>query len=117
MKNTEPVPLHGAAPSPDVQQQHQPYSHTPEKKQHLEQQHQSGGTAPAGGLTDLEAAIVGIEKRNWRYQGTKEKAIRALGITPISYYQRLNTMIETPRVVAAEPLLTARLRERREEHR
>ena len=64
-------------------------------------------------LSPLERAIIGIEKRRWKYQGSKEKTIGALGITPIAYYQKLNTMIDDPRVIAAEPILTARLREHR----
>ena len=52
-------------------------------------------------LSPLERAIIGIEKRRWKYQGSKEKTIGALGITPIAYYQKLNTMIDDPRVIAA----------------
>ena len=66
-------------------------------------------------LSPLERAIIGIEKRRWKYQGSKEKTIGALGITPIAYYQKLNTMIDDPRVIAAEPILTARLREHRDQ--
>ena len=66
-------------------------------------------------LTDLERAMIALEKRHWKYQGTKEKAITALGLTPIAYYQKLNTMIDDPRVIAAEPILTARLREHRDQ--
>ena len=32
-------------------------------------------------LTDLERAMIALEKRHWKYQGTKEKAITALGLT------------------------------------
>ena len=66
-------------------------------------------------LSPLERAIIGIEKRRWKYQGSKEKTIGALGITPSAYYQKLNTMIDDPRVIAAEPILTARLREHRDQ--
>ena len=65
-------------------------------------------------LTDLERAMIALEKRHWKYQGTKEKAITALGLTPIAYYQKLNTMIDSQRVIAAEPLLMHRLREVRD---
>ena len=30
-------------------------------------------------LSPLERAIIGIEKRRWKYQGSKEKTIGALG--------------------------------------
>ena len=65
-------------------------------------------------LTDLERAMIALEKRHWKYQGTKEKAITALGLTPIAYYQKLNTMIDSQRVIAAEPILMHRLREVRD---
>ena len=53
--------------------------------------------------------MIALEKRHWKYQGTKEKAITALGLTPIAYYQKLNTMIDSQRVIAAEPILMHRL--------
>ena len=65
-------------------------------------------------LSPLERAIIGIEKRRWKYQGSKEKTIGAWGITPIAYYQKLNTMIDSQRVIAAEPILMHRLREVRD---
>ena len=65
-------------------------------------------------LTDLERAMIALEKRHWKYQGTKEKAITALGLTPIAYYQKLNTMIDSQRVIAAEPILMHRLHEVRD---
>lgn len=65
-------------------------------------------------LTDLERAMIALEKRHWKYQGTKEKAITALGLTPIAYYQKLNTMIDSQRVIAAEPILMHHLREVRD---
>ena len=65
-------------------------------------------------LTDLERAMIALEKRHWKYQGTKEKAITALGLTPIAYYQKLNMMIDSQRVIAAEPILMHRLREVRD---
>ena len=83
----------------------------------------ASGTRETGGktentrksaLTDLERAMIALEKRHWKYQGTKEKAITALGLTPIAYYQKLNTMIDSQRVIAAEPILMHRLREVRD---
>ncbi len=71
---------------------------------------------PAEGLLDeLETGIISIEKRRWKYPGAKEQAIRTeLGLSPIAYYQRLNTMIDNPRIIAVEPALTRRLREHRD---
>lgn len=65
-------------------------------------------------LTARERAIIDIEKRRWKYQGSKEKAIGRLGLTPVAYYQKLNVMIDDPRIIAAEPLLTGRLRAHRD---
>lgn len=51
-----------------------------------------------------------------RSLGAKEDAIKqSLGLTPIRYYQRLNVAIDTPEMMAAFPLLTARLRRKRDE--
>ena len=67
-------------------------------------------------LTEVEAGILSIEKRQWKYPGTKEQAIRAeLDMAPIAYYQRLNQMIDDPRIIAAEPALTRRLRDFRDQ--
>lgn len=62
-------------------------------------------------LTDQERAILDIEKKRFKYQGSKEQAIRKrLGLTPIAYYQQLNALIDNPRAIAAEPALTRKLR-------
>lgn len=51
-----------------------------------------------------------------RSLGAKEDAIKqSLGLTPIRYYQRLNVAIDTPEMMEAFPLLTARLRRKRDE--
>lgn len=67
--------------------------------------------SPACQLTDQERAILDMEKKRFKYQGSKEQAIsKYLGLTPIAYYQQLNALIDTPRAIAAEPALTRRLR-------
>lgn len=66
-------------------------------------------------LTEQERAILELEKKRFRYQGSKEQAIqKKLGLSAVAYYQLLNTMIDNPRVIAAEPRLTARLRQHRD---
>lgn len=66
-------------------------------------------------LTPQERAVVELEKRRFRYQGSKEQAIqKQLGLSPVAYYQQLNSMLETPRVIAAEPQLMNRLRRHRD---
>lgn len=62
-------------------------------------------------LTPQERAILDMEKRRFKYQGSKEQAIsKDLGLSPVSYYQQLNALIDNPRVIAAEPVLTHKLR-------
>lgn len=66
-------------------------------------------------LTDVEREILAIEGQWWQYAGAKEAAIRArLDMTTTRYYQRLNTLIDTERALAAEPILVKRLRAKRD---
>lgn len=66
-------------------------------------------------LSAEEVAILELEKRRWKYPGTKEQAIRQeLHLSPIAYYQKLNKLIEDARAVRREPALTRRLREHRD---
>ena len=54
--------------------------------------------AQAGNLTDLEVRILEFERQWWRYAGAKESAIKELfDLTPPSYYQLLNNLIEIGR--------------------
>lgn len=72
-------------------------------------------TEPEEGLTENEAAILNLEKKRFKYQGSKEQAItRTLGLTPVAYYQQLNALIDNPRAIATEPALTRRLRLKRD---
>lgn len=64
-------------------------------------------------LTPVERRILDVERRRFKYQGSKEKAIMAAGFTPIAYYQRLNVMLDDERVRAAAPQLVSALRARR----
>lgn len=60
--------------------------------------------------------LLAFEKNAPRSIGAKEDAIKArLGLTPIRYYQRLNIAIDTPAMMEEFPLLTARLRRKRDE--
>lgn len=66
-------------------------------------------------LTELERNILNLEKKRFRYPGAKEQVIRAqLGLSAVSYYQKLNTMIDDARIIQAEPALTRRLRHHRD---
>lgn len=66
------------------------------------------------GLNPLERRILTLERRGFKHQGSKEKAIKALGFTPIAYYQMLNVMLDDERVRAAAPRLVDALRARRD---
>ena len=67
-----------------------------------------------GGLTSVERRILEVERRRFKHQGSKEKAIIAAGFTPIAYYQRLNVMLDDERVRAAAPQIIDVLRARRD---
>ena len=71
------------------------------------------GSQP-GGLTPVERRILEVERRRFKHQGSKEKAIIAAGFTPIAYYQRLNVMLDDERVRAVAPQIINVLRARRD---
>lgn len=68
----------------------------------------------SGGLTPVERRILEVERRRFKHQGSKEKAIIAAGFPPIAYYQRLNVMLDDERVRAAAPQIIDVLRARRD---
>jgi hypothetical protein len=61
-------------------------------------------------LTDLDTTILGIEAQQWRFVGAKLQRIRDTGLSPTGYYQRLNTLLDTPEALAHDPVTVARLR-------
>lgn len=75
---------------------------------------QSEAEQQPGGLTPVERRILEVERRRFKHQGSKEKAIIAAGFTPIAYYQRLNVMLDDERVRAAAPQIIDVLRARRD---
>lgn len=67
-------------------------------------------------LTDLEWGILQFESKWWRYSGVKETAILELFDIPATrYYQILNTLLDNPAALAAQPLLVKRLRRLRDQ--
>ncbi|MDR2252402.1 MAG: DUF3263 domain-containing protein [Bifidobacteriaceae bacterium] len=75
---------------------------------------------PAGspGLSELGVRVLMFERQWWRYEGSKDNAIRDLfEMDPIRYYQVLNCLIDAPEALAFDPRLVARLRRRRDERR
>jgi Protein of unknown function (DUF3263) len=66
-------------------------------------------------LTELEGRILEFERQWWRYSGAKESAIKELfDLTPPSYYQLLNNLIDRDDALLASPMLVKRLRRLRE---
>ncbi len=64
-----------------------------------------------GGLARRDREILTFERQWWKYAGAKEQAIRELfDMSATRYYQVLNTLIDTPAALAADPLLVKRLR-------
>ncbi|MEV6137242.1 DUF3263 domain-containing protein [Nocardia sp. NPDC051990] len=63
------------------------------------------------GLSRREHDILAFERQWWKYAGAKEGAIRELfGMSPTRYYQVLNTVVDRPEALAADPMLVKRLR-------
>ena len=73
-----------------------------------------GGAAPAvsaDALSEREREILAFERQWWKYAGAKESAIRDLfGMSATRYYQVLNTLIDRPEALVADPMLVKRLR-------
>lgn len=66
-------------------------------------------------LTELEIRILEFERQWWRYAGAKESAIKELfDLTPPSYYQLLNNLIDRNDALLTQPMLVKRLRRLRE---
>jgi hypothetical protein len=78
-----------------------------------------GQAAPAekgSGLTELQTNVLMFERQWWRYEGSKEQAVRELfGLDPVRYYQLLSGLIDSDEALAFDPYLVARLRRGREE--
>src|SRR3954453_22434543 len=63
------------------------------------------------GLNRRDREILAFERQWWKYAGAKEQAIRELfDMSATRYYQVLNTLIDTPAALAADPMLVKRLR-------
>ncbi|KQV63403.1 hypothetical protein ASC64_17610 [Nocardioides sp. Root122] len=70
-----------------------------------------GTEGVALGLTEVEAAVLELEREFWKYPGAKDATIHdRFGWTPTRYYQVLNALIDTPAATAADPVTVNRLR-------
>jgi hypothetical protein len=74
------------------------------------------GRAVNGAVSDEEMTVLDFERLWWKYAGAKEKAVRdVFGWSMTRYYQVLNALIDTPRALAADPVLVNRLLRLRDE--
>ncbi|MDR0366216.1 MAG: DUF3263 domain-containing protein [Bifidobacteriaceae bacterium] len=66
-------------------------------------------------LDEFERQVLMFERQWWRYEGSKEGAIRDLfQIEPTRYYQALNRLIDSDEALAFDPRLVKKLRRGRE---
>ena len=70
---------------------------------------------PSGdSLSDRDRAILEFERQWWKYAGAKEQAIRDLfDMSATRYYQVLNSLLDNPAALEADPMLVKRLRRMR----
>ncbi|MDH6579629.1 DUF3263 domain-containing protein [Kitasatospora sp. MAP5-34] len=62
-------------------------------------------------LTERDLAVLGLEARQWRTAGAKERAVREeLNLSATRYYQLLNGLLDRQEALAHDPVLINRLR-------
>ena len=73
---------------------------------------QSAAVAPSEeDLSERDRQILEFERQWWKYAGAKETAVREkFDMSATRYYQVLNSLIDRPEALAADPLLVRRLR-------
>ena len=65
-------------------------------------------------LSDRDQEILAFERQWWKYAGSKEQAIKELfDMSATRYYQVLNSLLDNPAALAADPMLIKRLRRMR----
>ena len=73
-----------------------------------------GSTQSREELSDRDREILEFERQWWKYAGAKEQAIRDLfDMSATRYYQVLNTLLDNPAALEADPMLVKRLRRMR----
>lgn len=66
-------------------------------------------------LSSVEAQVLEFERDWWRFGGAKEDTIRErFQMSATRYYQLLNTLIDKPGALEADPVLVRRLRRMRQ---
>lgn len=69
----------------------------------------------AAELTSTDLAMLAMENQRWKYPGAKDTAIlERFGVSATRYYQLLDSLIDKPAALAADPLLVNRLRRLRQ---
>ena len=69
-------------------------------------------------LAEREQRILVFERQWWKFEGSKEQAIRdEFGFSATRYYQLLNGLVERPEALAFDPLTVKRLRRLRADRR
>ncbi len=69
------------------------------------------GVEEASSLSRRDRDVLAFERQWWKYAGAKEQAIRELfDMSSTRYYQVLNSLIDNPAALAADPMLVKRLR-------
>lgn len=67
--------------------------------------------AQSEGLTPRDQQILDFERQWWKYEGSKEAAVREqFDMGPTRYYQRLNQLIDSVAALEYDPMLVKRLR-------
>ncbi|HRW19641.1 MAG TPA: DUF3263 domain-containing protein [Dermatophilaceae bacterium] len=62
-------------------------------------------------LSDRDREVLAFERQWWKYAGAKEQAIRELfDMSATRYYQLLNSLLDNPAALEADPMLVKRLR-------
>ena len=65
----------------------------------------------ASALSERDREILAFERQWWKYAGAKEQAVREkFDMSSTRYYQVLNSLIDRPEALGADPLLVRRLR-------
>ena len=68
-------------------------------------------SVPLDQLDRRDREILAFERQWWKYAGAKEQAIRELfNMSATRYYQALNSLIDRPQALTADPMLVKRLR-------
>lgn len=71
--------------------------------------------SPSSNLGGRENRILAFERQWWRHAGAKEEAIRSeFGLSAARYYQLLNSLLDSPDAIVADPMLVKRLRRLRD---